>query len=353
MRRNATAFRPHAFTLIELLAIIGIIVLLTALLLPNVRTSREAARRNSCINNLKQILLAMHNHHDVYKRLPNATSTQIRNVPPGSLPSDGNPGAGYSWQVRLLPFMEETTLYNSLSQASQQFKNPPFDPKINAIPSNLQGNAGPQAYSAISISGYRCPSFTGDEFATAPEYVALGQNAVATTNYVPLSATHLDCILGNPNAPGYTPPNGMIIPGPNTVTLQDVTDGTSNTFAITETREQGYTSWYDGTVGWVVGANPNGQSPTFKPTGEFEAFTGTTALNLGPEPDQNKHYLPAKRHGHIQQAWQWGPSSNHSGRVVIHGIGDGSVRSLVEDIDPTLYLQLITRAGGETVDFRD
>src|ERR1700728_1014369 len=87
----------RGFTLIELLVVIAIIAVLIALLLPAVQSAREAARRAQCINNLKQVGIAMHNYHDA-----------LSSLPPGSMAVvDG------TWQLFILPFLEQTTLYNS------------------------------------------------------------------------------------------------------------------------------------------------------------------------------------------------------------------------------------------------
>lgn len=99
-----------AFTLVELLVVIAIIGILVGLLLPAVQAAREAARRMSCQNNLKQIGLAIHNYESAYKRIPAAIM--------GSNPRLGQPRAydddGYGWLVAILPYIEQTSLYNQL-----------------------------------------------------------------------------------------------------------------------------------------------------------------------------------------------------------------------------------------------
>ena len=99
MRRN------RAFTLIELLVVIAIIAVLIALLLPAVQAAREASRRAWCVNNIKQLGLALHNYHDVNGAFPIG---QLLNVATGATNN-------ISAQTRLLPFMEQTNLANSIN----------------------------------------------------------------------------------------------------------------------------------------------------------------------------------------------------------------------------------------------
>lgn len=98
---------PQAFTLVELLVVIAVIGILIALLLPAVQAARESARRTQCLNNLKQIGVAFHNHHDVFKRLPYAGDNGTADC---CAPDPGQID-GYSWTYHILPFLEQLDLH--------------------------------------------------------------------------------------------------------------------------------------------------------------------------------------------------------------------------------------------------
>ena len=103
--------RRRGFTLVELLVVIAIIGILVALLLPAVQSAREAARRAQCSNNLKQMGLAMHNHHDTYKELPGAFWYKGADV-------GWSWKSAWSWNAQIMPFMEQSALYDQLDAAN-------------------------------------------------------------------------------------------------------------------------------------------------------------------------------------------------------------------------------------------
>ena len=108
MMTSLSGSRRRGFTLIELLVVIAIIAVLIALLLPAVQAAREAARRAQCVNNLKQIGLAMHNYNSTFDV-----------IPPGGVVVLANPWANnsnmLSWRTLILPQMEQNNLYNSVN----------------------------------------------------------------------------------------------------------------------------------------------------------------------------------------------------------------------------------------------
>lgn len=137
--------RKRAFTLVELLVVIAIIGILIALLLPAVQAAREAARRSQCNNNLKQIGLAIHNHHDTFKMFP--TAGRHWQDYPSFTPDNGSPDtapkqcAGQFFQI--LPYMEQQSVYDAANTAS-----PTGDVALDR---------GLEAISA-TVPAYFCPS---------------------------------------------------------------------------------------------------------------------------------------------------------------------------------------------------
>jgi len=438
-----TRSKKRGFTLVELLVVIAIIGVLVALLLPAIQAAREAARRNSCQNKLKQLSVAFQNHHDAQKNFPLATwinPSSNGTFPGGAVPPSQTPmlwsnvigqtasiqnnsnqtQAGYSWMVRLLPFIEQGPAYNNMSQISNKFAFPAMlitsgyaDPNGGATSGiGLRYNSGGPSnatwwrhYACLDLDEVRCPSFAGDAFSTLTQYEPWSSAkmpesgswnpqpeawGVVVTNYKAMCASHMACMT-NPNTPGFGAasgsyfvqelPNGAIVPPRNSSSkgngIRSITDGTSKTILLAESKEQKVSSWYDGSSAWLVAIAPGTRSATqmtdynggpnkppqpVKPT-QVNSATGqppfwtfindgtnspVSGLNYGPKTDPQKIFA---RNYLMQMGTQsqsdWGPSSDHSGGVVLHAWADSHVSGLNEDIDPQLYVHLVTRAGRE------
>ena len=325
------------------IAAIGFVVMLLALpvllLLPAINAAREAARRNGCLSNVRQLALASANHEAATKRYPLGTDAIGPFAGDGAArpgAAEGDLAAGYSWQVKLLPYAEESYLYDEIRQSSEKFTIPAFDGDVTA--------SGRHA-SNVQIPYFRCPSYTGDSIATAPEYLST-HGEVAVGNYVATPGTHI-------KADGWLDANGVFVSkwsrkdsGGKGVRISEISDGTANTIILCESREEAYASWYDGQATWVTALKSDLNETDFNASvfDNFpEAPPDSLALQVGPG---DGGYFPAQRYPG-QQSREWGPSSDHSGYLVLHAFADAHAQSISADVDPTVYMRLITRGGGE------
>jgi prepilin-type N-terminal cleavage/methylation domain-containing protein/prepilin-type processing-associated H-X9-DG protein len=201
----------RGFTLIELLVVIAIIAVLIALLLPAVQQAREAARRTQCKNNLKQIGLALHNYHDVFKHFVYGKGgTQPT---PGVQPRNDGNYSRLSGFVPILPFLEQDPLYKRYTSA-----NPSASPPIpNGGPAPWAGADG--RWNSGQLAVYRCPTDPG--FNTAR---GINNYAFSRGDYI-----GVDGATGRDS----TDCNGLFARSV-TYGIRDCTDGTSNTLAAGE-----------------------------------------------------------------------------------------------------------------------
>jgi prepilin-type N-terminal cleavage/methylation domain-containing protein len=334
-----TVSRKRGFTLIELLVVIAIIGILIALLLPAIQAAREAARRATCINNLKQLGLALHNHHDSSHKFPAScylTGAGVQN--------------GWSWLTYLLPFCEQEVLYDELKVK----KNPVPGPTTT-----------PLAY-ITEISAFECPSYSGPKFEEPTASPPRG----ALTQYKAMGATHPGSLAQSKGGPGLVPsgslgyegshPDGALIPGIE-LKIASYADGTSNTVMVTETVEGKDVSaravWCLGSTATLVGLPSPPLGPAYsKPValGNYWAPVGFNGKY--DEEGGTSQYLtylswdyanaPQGNGPYISNTYKRGPGSEHP-QVVNHLFGDGTVHSINKEIDCALYFFVITRSNGD------
>jgi prepilin-type N-terminal cleavage/methylation domain-containing protein len=302
--------RRTAFTLVELLVVIAIIGILVALLLPAVQAAREAARRTACVNNLKQLGLAVLNFHDAHKTMPkNITFTS------GDGPSPFAEASGKGWIIDILPHLEEQNL---------------FDRFVLDGPFPNQGLDRPENRPLIKtvLDALICPS-AAIEFRTITTAYQWSGIEVATTNYQGVmgdARMNTTSTFGGPEycndgKAAYGPCSGIFwrtdFRWP--VRIAKITDGTSNTLMIGEDLPE--YNWHNM---WTYS---NGStSSTYAP------------LNYKPQPPQN---FTASRWFDLR-----GFRSDHpaGGQFCL---ADGSVQFIEDSININLYRSMSTKAGAD------
>jgi prepilin-type N-terminal cleavage/methylation domain-containing protein/prepilin-type processing-associated H-X9-DG protein len=221
----------RAFTLIELLVVIAIIGVLIALLLPAVQAAREAARRSQCVNNLKQMALAIHNYASA-----NNDALPPHYVDDPWIPSQQNAillNQSQSLQARILPYMEQIVIYNSINWDIPSRWGPtvPVPPDVD---SNTGGIWGVIQMTALTnqIKSFLCPS---DPWPGQLENMGWqgARKRVGTSNYPNNIGLNRRINNWRMNGPGYiaTTWDGALKP---TVSLQTFVDGTNNTAILSE-----------------------------------------------------------------------------------------------------------------------
>ncbi|HBN74994.1 MAG TPA: prepilin-type cleavage/methylation domain-containing protein [Planctomycetaceae bacterium] len=329
---------PKGFTLIELLVVIAIIAILVALLLPAVQQAREAARRTQCKNHMKQLGLALHNYVDVNTVLPPGASVDL------SITATGNNG---SWGVhgRILPYLEQGSLYDQVDLSTAWDFQTPID--------------------GLKIPIYACPSDPKSDQARDP---GSGKVTLYPTSY---GFNYGTWFVFNPtNSQGG---DGLFYPN-SKFSFRDAVDGSSNTLLASEVK------------GWTPYTRNGGPSTTVRPDTVPQAETIVTSgadfkTNTGHTewPDGRVHHtgvtttltpnsnVTYSNGGTLYEevdfnSWQEGKNgsagsptyaiitarSYHQGTVNAVLL-DGSVRSVSENIDLSIWRGIGTRAGGEVL----
>ncbi len=302
--------RRKAFTLVELLVVIAIIGVLVALLLPAVQAAREAARRNNCKNNMRQLGLALHNHHDTLGSFPvsNFFGTGNQNV-----------AIRWGWLPQLLPFMEQQALHDFVD-----FDKVPHDPRnLVAFQQPLEVVTCPSGPYGMEL-GYQETQNTGSR-----EFIAETSYAASIGDYWNGTGTKGDGAPRNHRwGNGHIPPRGVISRYGWSASFKDIPDGTSNTFALGEV------------IGhWCI--NQDFPNQAFATTAHPINFKNQTYLDLG-NIDYTRQPEPIR--------WDWAITfrSMHPGGANFL-MCDASVSSVDQAIEHVVYHALASRDGQEVV----
>ncbi|MCA9007560.1 MAG: DUF1559 domain-containing protein [Planctomycetaceae bacterium] len=299
MKRLAS---KRGFTLIELLVVIAIIAILIALLLPAVQQAREAARRSTCKNNMKQLGIALHNYHETHRSFPQMHVEYVRNT-------NYDPAGVESflpWSVMLLPFMDQAPLYNKINMNAawrdSSNSNAVLQPTLVKTP----------------LPTFACPSDPAD--GVNPNIGNFGKS-----NYVGTYSCYR--LL-----PGTTTISGVTSAWANHTArnMKSFRDGMSNVILLGERTTEG---GYNGAI-WA-GAH-NSQHSTAGYIGNWYYHTAVVRTFQGwtTNSDQalSSYYMINGKNNAGTGVNGWGLSSSHGGGCHFL-LGDGSVRFISENVN--------------------
>jgi prepilin-type N-terminal cleavage/methylation domain-containing protein/prepilin-type processing-associated H-X9-DG protein len=349
----------RGFTLVELLVVIAIIGVLVALLLPAVQAAREAARRMSCTNNLKQLALAQHNYSDSFKVFAPSSAWA------GPAPPHAEREKAWSEKVFLLPFVEQKPLYDNTVWVGATAR--PYDPW------GWQGNDNIQTQS-VRLPVFNCPS----NYSNLQGGVAGFTYAINTgTSHTPPHNTGTQLKNDNPWNGRFSGMAAFMrydeagVPNDPMVTFASVRDGTANTALYAEfvsanlekrdparrdhQKYQVYNHWAVGNNTAEVRLNCLAQGANFDDGRWRMRGAGWAWSFMGTGNGYSHNMLPNERSCHIFDGGDdWfgrnlmAAGSEHPG-VANVALVDGSVRNVSDTVALDVWWALGTKGGGESI----
>lgn len=350
-RSNVIVVRRYAFTLVELLVVIAIIGILVALLLPAVQAAREAARRAQCTNNLKQHGLALLNYESTKKKFPAGRHgcAAIGNY--AGCTSDPLKEDGASFFVELLPFLEESALFDKVhfDRGGIFNDNPPVAAAWIADPERMQAASTP-------LQSMKCPSSSTTAINAAGAFDTTGWNAgEAAGAFGSYAGCTGDINIGGVNLNNHPELTKLSLP-PKFVNeyentglfifkrgkmLKKITDGTSKTFAVGEVKGE------DTDSGWNVWSytlrDITGERNTANPVN-----TPPGTPNVKGNPLIDCQYATGSP-PNLSPCWNAAFGSNHPGGALFVCV-DGHVVFIDDAIASSTYQALSTIATNDTID---
>jgi prepilin-type N-terminal cleavage/methylation domain-containing protein/prepilin-type processing-associated H-X9-DG protein len=342
---RVTTTRRGGFTLIELLVVIAIIAVLIGQLLPAVQAAREASRRAQCLNNLKQIGLAVANYESAVGCLVSGyvSSSRAHGWPgvPGYDPDphSGDDGPGWGWLAMLLPFAEQASLYSAVNVD---------------LPTWVAENA---TAALTQVNLYLCPSASNPS-PTCRMVDARGQLLPVENPYFARANYQYNMGWNDTSMPASVNPDDPVAGcnGPiyrnSRVSYAGVTDGLSNTVVASEkTPFHADASWVGIIPGYrhfaynaFASLGTGGDDPNGAPI-EYDYPAALLASHSGPSlyEDPRVIHPPNSPLGHTDEFYSLHPG----GANVL--MGDGSVRFIRESINLLTWQALCSRGGGEVV----
>lgn len=349
-------YQSFGFTLVELLVVIAIIGILVGMLLPAVQQVREAARRSTCANNLRQLAVGCHNYEERNMRYPHGAVM----------------GQGAGWSAFILNDLEQTSLAESINLSDNQWSHATGDGAGTAshwTASSPENNAAIQTFLSI----FRCPA---DQ---APEGIPSGSPAIPKR----VPSSYVGCATGTVSdtrrmaawgsvtpSQARTARNGMLPPTQNApyygtqltkteIRFADISDGSSNTILLGETifDTSSFTagpgspgSWSTTNRGidhWYIGSPDIDQKQgsdlseflgsTFIPINLYHKYSDDQLRSLGSNPTV------------LFDQMAFGFASWHAGDGANFSLADGSTRYVTASIDATVFSNLGNRGDGQSI----